>query len=143
MDRNILLQISILIIIILFLLLYHLCCFPSCPPSFLLPFLLLVILVLILSSSSSSQLALFTLPPIFASIAAAAVPLEAAQEVGPEAAEGADVASGPVGRGHVLLQPAGQEEGELAVFTAVWTLHIVAALHVGDGEACEDMHGDK
>lgn len=89
---------------------------------------------LLSSSSSFSQLALVTLPLTFPSIAAAAVPLEAAQEVGSEAAEGADVASRPVGRGHVLLQPAGQEEGEVAVFTAVWTLHIVAALHVRDGK---------
>lgn len=127
---NILLQISVLVILILFLLLYHLCCFSSCPPSFPPPFLLVI-------------LALLPLLPAFKSVAAAAVSLEAPQEVGTEAAEGADVASGPVGRGHMLLQTAGQEEGELAVSAAVGTRHLVAALHVGDGKTCRDMHRDR
>lgn len=138
-NCDISLQISILII--LFLLLY-LCCFSSYPPSFPFPSILLVILDLILSSSSS-QPGLFALPPVLASVAAAAVSLEAPQKVGPEAAEGAEVASGPVGRGHVLLQPAGQKEGELAVLTAVRTLYVVAPFHVGDGETCKDMHRDR
>lgn len=99
-------------------------------------------MVILLSSSSFSQLALLPFPPTFPSIAAAAVSLEAAQEVGPEAAEGADVAPRPVGRGHVLLQPARQEEGEVAVFTVVWTLHIVAALHMCDGKTCKDTQRD-
>lgn len=43
----------------------------------------------------------------------------------------------------MLLQTAGQEEGELAVSAGVGTLHLVAALHVGDGQTCGDMQGDR
>lgn len=131
---------SRLSIIIIFLFFYHLSHSSSWPLlSFpLLPFVLCLLLNLYVLSLPSSQLALLALPPTLPGIAAAAVSFEAAQEVGPEAAEGAGVASRPVGRGHVLLQAAGQEEGELAVLTAVRTLHLVAALHMCDGETCED-----
>lgn len=58
--------------------------------------------------------------------------------MGPEAAEGAGVASGPMSRTDVLLQPAGQEEGVLAFLTSVRALHVVAAHHVTDGKTCKD-----
>lgn len=58
--------------------------------------------------------------------------------MGAEAAEGAGVASGPMSRADVLLQPAGQEEGELTFPAAVRSLHLVAALHVAGGKTCRD-----
>lgn len=126
-----LLSVSTLSFVVLFLLLrfYHHFSSPSFPlcPCFL-P-LLLVLLSFLLSSSSSP---LLFLP----GIAATAVPPEPPQEVGPEAAEGAGVASGPVSRSDVLLQAAGQEEGARAVLAAVGTLHVVAAHHVADGKTC-------
>ena len=132
------------VVLLFLLLLYHHRCSPPLPPHSLLFSLLFFIFLLLLSpslsssyTSSCSSLSLLLLLP---GVAAAAVPPEASQEVRPEAAEGAGVASRPVGGADVLLQTAGEEEGAFAVLTAVRTLHVVAAHHVTDGETCKDTH---
>lgn len=95
--------------------------------------------------SSLLPLLLFLPSPLLflAGVASAAVPPEASQEVRPEAAEGAGVATGPVRCSDVLLQPAGKEEGTLAVFAVVRSFNIVGTHHVTDGETCNDMRGEK
>lgn len=115
---------------------YHPLCPPSSPPCSSLLLLYTLFLPLILLFLPSSH---FLLLP---GVAAAAVPPEPPQEVGPEAAEGAGVASGAVSRSDVLLQVAEQEEGAFALLTAVRTLHVVVAHHVADGKTCRHTGRD-
>lgn len=129
---------KLVFLVVLLPLLLHLLPGARPPPggSGLLLLLLLLLLVVLLLAPRPPDLPaalLLALPP---GVAAAAVPLEAAQELGAEPAEGAGVAARPVRLPHVLLQAAGQEEAPPTLLAGVRALHLVGAQHVADGKAC-------